>query len=1078
MAQVQLHLLGGLQLQSPSGQSVVLPARKAQALLAYLALHAGQAHPRDKLAALLWGDVPGDRARHSLRQVLVGLRHALPRSGPVILLEEADSVAVNAGGIDVDVAAFERLASSAGIDELSRAIALYRGDLLEGLAVQEPPFEEWLITERERLRELAVEALARLLAHHLKAGSRDDAIQVAVRLLGLDPAHEAVHRTLMRLYERQGRRGAALAQYQACVSVLERELGIEPEAETKRLYHEVLQSRAPHSATRGVTEPAPAAPVLPEAASGPPLVGRDGFLDQLRAAWDSASRRKGRIGAVLGEAGIGKSRLIAELVAEVSPVARVLLGAAHESEQILPFGPWVDAFRRGGVIGEVAAQPASVAAWIGELARVFPEIDGPTPPQRLGASEYLRVFEAVTKLVVHLATERPLLLMLEDLHWADEMSLRLLAYLGRRIASSPVFLLVTAREEELVEAPRLRAALEELGREAHFAGITLPPLSQPDTAALVQALARTGIGASALTRLGDQVWAASAGNPFIAVEMVRALHEGRTDSLPRPVRDTIAGRLGRLRPHARQVAAVASVIGRDFDFALLLRAAGLTPDGAAEGVEELVGRRILHVVGERLAFTHDRIREVTYESSLPPRRQVLHAAVGKALEELYAERLAEVVDRLAFHYSQAQNAAKAVDYLARSADQAIRASAHEQAVKVLQDALEHARVLPEPQRDRATLDLVLRQSLSLSNLGRFREILDLLAANAPRIARADDPRLAGPYFFRLGLTYSYLGEQEQSGRTAEQALAAAEKCDDAATAGKACYVLSLQRHYTGRPRDGIRFGTRAVELLERSGETNWLGLVHWVLGLNHLALGEFETALAAERRVEALGDALAEPRLRSFAAWTIGWILATRGEWDAGIEACQRGLDLSPDPVNTALATGRLGYAYLEKGDAARALPLLEDTARKFGAFRFRPIEGQYTVFLGDAHLGTGDLATARTVLSSGLEITRDAHYPFGVGWAHRTLGRVALAAGDLAEAQAHLDEALQTFCSMEARFEIARTCALLAELAHRRGDGETTTARLAMAQRIFTELRVPRYVERTRALAGRLGVEAEGMTA
>ncbi len=1069
MAQVQLRLLGGLQIQVPSGHTVALPARKAQALLAYLALHPGQTHPRDKLAALLWGDVPAERARHSLRQVLVGLRHALPRSGPAILLEEADSVAVSGDAVDVDVLSFERLATATDADGLTHATSLYRGDLLEGLAVQEAPFEEWLLTERERLRELAIEALARLLAHHLKVGNRDDAIQAAVRLLGLDPALEAAHRALMRLYAQQGRRGAALAQYQACVSVLERELGIEPEPETKRLYHEVLQSRAVDAAAR---DPLPAAPVpaLPEAASGPPLVGREAFLDQLRGAWGSACRGRGRVCAVLGEAGIGKSRLVGRVAVDAaSQGGRVLVGAAHESERILPFAPWVDAFRRGGVIAELEAHSPPVAPWVAELARVFPEIGGPTPPPGLGSTDYVRVFEAVTKLTLHLAEERPLLLIVEDLHWADEMSLRLLAYLGRRVAASAVFVLATAREEELVEAPRLPAVLEELGRETHFARIALPPLSQPDTAALVQTLARSGTNASALTRLGEQVWAGSGGNPFIAVEMIRALHEGRTDAVPGPVRDTIAGRLGRVGPHARQVAAVASVIGRDFDFALLLRAAGLTPDAAAEGVEELVGRRILHVVGERLDVTHDRIREVTYESLLPPRRQVLHGAVGHALEELYAERLAEVVDRLAFHYSQAQDTDKAVDYLARSAEQAHRASAHEQAVKAFADALAHARVLPDPRRDRAILDLTLRQSLSLSNLGRFREILDLLQANSARMARVDDPRLTGPYFFRLALTYSYLGEQDQAGQTAERALAAAEQCGDDATMGKTCYVLSLQRHYTGHPREGIAFGERAVALLEHTGELSWLGLVHWVLGLNHHALGEFEQALAAEVRVEALGDALEEPRLRSFAAWTTGWILATRGEWDAGIEACQRGVDLSPDPVNTALAVGRLGYAYLEKGDAARALPLLQQTARVFGNFRFRQIQGQYTVFLGEAHLVNADLDTARTLVSSGLDITREASYPFGVAWAQRTLGRIALASGELSTARTHLDDALGSFQSIEARFEVARTCLALAELAHRRGEQDATAARLATARGIFADLAVPRYVALTDTLTAQL---------
>jgi tetratricopeptide (TPR) repeat protein len=266
-------------------------------------------------------------------------------------------------------------------------------------------------------------------------------------------------------------------------------------------------------------------------------------------------------------------------------------------------------------------------------------------------------------------------------------------------------------------------------------------------------------------------------------------------------------------------------------------------------------------------------------------------------------------------------------------------------------------------------------------------------------------------------------------------------------------------------------------LLGRTGETNWLGLVHWVLGLNHHALGEFDEALAAEARVEALGEALGEPRLRSFAAWTTGLIRAARGEWDAGIEACQRGVDLSPDPVNTALAMGRLGYAYLEKGDAALALPLLEQSARQFGAFRFRQIQGQYTVFLGEAHLLNGNLEPARTLVSQGLEITRAASYPYGVACAQRALGRIALAHDELSEAETQLNDAVQSFRSIEARFEVARTCMALAELAHRRGEQDATATHLAAAHRIFTGLRVPRHAARTEALAARLGVQTATIT-
>src|SRR5262249_13606493 len=145
--------------------------------------------------------------------------------------------------VDVDVVLFERLTADDGPDALRRAAALYRGDLLEGISVDEPAFEEWLRAERERVRELALEALAKLLSHPARSNALDEAVLVGVRLLTRDPVRGPVHGTLMRLYGRRGRRGAALRQYQSCVEVLERELGLAPEPETKQLYRELLQTR-------------------------------------------------------------------------------------------------------------------------------------------------------------------------------------------------------------------------------------------------------------------------------------------------------------------------------------------------------------------------------------------------------------------------------------------------------------------------------------------------------------------------------------------------------------------------------------------------------------------------------------------------------------------------------------------------------------------------------------------------------------------------------------------------------------------------------------------------------------------
>src|SRR5262249_23825896 len=228
-------------------------------------------------------------------------------------------------------------------------------------------------------------------------------------------------------------------------------------------------------------------------------------------------------------------------------------------------------------------------------------------------------------------------LLLEDVHWADEMSIRLLCFLSRRVSGWPVLIVASAREEELVDAPALDRALEELSGERHFVHLTLGPLSANDTASLVRSSIRLDDPAAAAP-LEARIWQVSQGNPFVIVETLRALGEERalstsTASLPLPgsVSRVIASRLQRLSDRGRTLAAVAAIIGRAFEFPLLARAAALDEREAAEGVEELVRRRVLHGIGERFDFIHDRVRDVVFGQILSVRRKLLHAAVGSAL---------------------------------------------------------------------------------------------------------------------------------------------------------------------------------------------------------------------------------------------------------------------------------------------------------------------------------------------------------------------------------------------------------------------------------------------------------------
>src|SRR5262250_2370986 len=308
MSKLRLALLGSFEARTDSGLSLSIPRKKAQTLLAYLAMHPKQTHLRDKLATLLWDDAPAEQARLSLRQTLFIIRQALPFDPTVV---DGNGVAFAEDAVTVDVTEFEQVARSHDPDELERAAALYQGDLLEGISPGSAQFEEWLRAERGRLHELALEAFAKLLAHQIKLEATEPAIQTALRLLSLDPLQEVTHRALMRLYARQGRRAAALRQYQLCVDVLQRELGVEPEEATKQVYRELL----PQQGTTPAAHPADAH-TLPQRRrrhrpshhrSRPdtaPLIGRDKEVDRLTQALANACARHGQTIALLGEAGI------------------------------------------------------------------------------------------------------------------------------------------------------------------------------------------------------------------------------------------------------------------------------------------------------------------------------------------------------------------------------------------------------------------------------------------------------------------------------------------------------------------------------------------------------------------------------------------------------------------------------------------------------------------------------------------------------------------------------------------------------------------------------------------------------
>ena len=250
MPVLQLELLGDFRLRSESGALVSISAKKSQAMLAYLGVRPSQLVSRDKMAALLWSSTATEQARQSLRQTLSSLRKELAQLSPdrKILVEEGDFLSLDPAMVGVDVVEFEKHAGSANEDSLAQSVALYRGDFMEGFELDEEKFDQWVLAERDRLHRTALRAHAQLVEAQARRGSVDDAIATAHQSLRIDPLQESLHRTVMRLYMESGDLVNALQQYDVLARTLKRELQIEPDADTRRLFQQIAQLRSKRSA--------------------------------------------------------------------------------------------------------------------------------------------------------------------------------------------------------------------------------------------------------------------------------------------------------------------------------------------------------------------------------------------------------------------------------------------------------------------------------------------------------------------------------------------------------------------------------------------------------------------------------------------------------------------------------------------------------------------------------------------------------------------------------------------------------------------------------------------------------------
>jgi DNA-binding SARP family transcriptional activator len=699
---------------------------RLQSLLAYLVLHHNAVHLRQHVAFLFWPDSSEAQARTNLRQTLHGLRHALP-SADAFLAADHQTLRWRADGLcAVDVAEFERALDEAkqmanggnglGLREtLERAVELYQGDLLPGC------YDDWIRTERERLRRRLLEALGRLVQVLEMQGDYDTAILYAERIITCDPLDEAGYRTLMRLDLLTGNRAAAQQTFQQCVTVLRRELGLEPSMATREAAARIMEeaTRPPPAGHGGASTSVAAVD------ASAPLIGRPREWDRLRDVWHRASNGQPELVLVTGEAGIGKSRLAEELVLWVGQQGFVTAKTrSYPAEGQLSLAPVADWLRGPGLRPHLACLDP---LWLGEVARIVPELlnEFPGLPNYGPISEFgqrQRFFQALALAV--LAAPPPLLLLIDDLHWCDQETFEWLHFLLRFDPAAHLLLLGTLRSEELAPRQPLRTQLLALRDAAPTHEIALQPLDAAETARLAEAVGHNRLGVDAALRLYHE----TEGNPLFVVETVRAGPEALpardttvdnspgsslpagSKPLPPRVHATIAHRLAQLSPRAFALTTLAAAIGREFRLDVLCRAGNLAEEDAVQALDELWHRRLVREQGPNTYdFTHDKLREVAYGELSVPQRRLLHNRIARALEAMHADHLDPVSGQIAAHYEHAGLLDQAIVYYLHAASTAQRVYANDDAISLLTRCLSLLEQVPhDEQRDRRELSVLLQ----------------------------------------------------------------------------------------------------------------------------------------------------------------------------------------------------------------------------------------------------------------------------------------------------------------------------------------------------------------------------------
>ena len=845
------------------------------------------------------------------------------------------------------------------------------------------------------------------------------------------------------------------------------------------------RSRLQASAARGLTR----------------FVGRESELEQLAQALDRAAAGHGQAVAVVGEAGVGKSRLAWEFTRSHRTHGWLVLESGSVSYgKATPYLPVIELLKgyfriqerddprviRERVAGKLLTLDRALEPLLTPLLQL---LDVPVEDAAWEALDRAqrrqRTLDAIKRLLLRESQVQPLLVLFEDLHWIDSETQAVLDGIVESLPTARILLLVNYRPEYEHPWGRKTYYLQLQDRPAAAAergcAARRPAGGGPGPRAAQAAADRADRGQSLLPggerpdpRRRPRCWSASA-------EPIGWRRRADTWQIPATAQAIVAARIDRLPPEDKWLLQAASVVGKDVPFALLHAVADVPEDGLRRGLSHLQAAEFLYETSLfpdlEYTFKHALTHEVAYASLLHDRRRALHARIVEAIETLHAERLTEHVERLAHHAFRGELWDKALAYLRQAGVKAFGRSANREAVAAYEQALAALAHLPET---RETMEQGIDVRLALRNalwpLGRFEPGFAHLQ-DAERLATTLDDRR------RLGWIAAYLSEHtRQTGHAAdappfaERALTIARGVDDLQLAVAANYYLGSAYFVAGDYRRVDEYFSRILELLEGDRFRERCGLAgfpvamarfFWAFALAER--GDFARGLVEAGEAVRLAEILDHPYTLINALRGLSRVYGERGNFDHAVPPAERGLALSRErhlPQLSPDISDQLGYAYALSGRTAEGLAVLEEALAAMEAMGMIQWRTPLLVHLGETYLLASRPEDALTLAERGLSLASERGHRGSEAWARRLLGEIASHADrpDVASAEARYGAAVTLARELGMRPLVAHCHLGLGKLYRRTGDGARALEHLTTAITMYREMGMSFWLEKAEA--------------